>query len=102
MLRRMEGRTENFTPRGQKLTPGGQLRPWGQSLPLGVKLRIEPLFSSNTIIKNPHSLKTYLNKLLCTDLKSDEHKNVNEIVCIEFGNYFSKFCFKCRKVTYSS
>jgi hypothetical protein len=40
---RMEGRTENFIPRG-KFTPkgqfsslGGQLRPWGQSLPLGAK-----------------------------------------------------------------
>jgi hypothetical protein len=29
----MEGRTENFTP-------GGQIRSWGQSLPLGVKLRM--------------------------------------------------------------
>jgi hypothetical protein len=33
MFRRMEGRTENFTPRGQnspqgtKFTPGGQIRP---------------------------------------------------------------------------
>jgi hypothetical protein len=33
LFRRMEGRTENFTPRGQ-------LHPWGQSLPLGAKLRI--------------------------------------------------------------
>jgi hypothetical protein len=32
LLRGMEGWTENFTPRGQ-------LRRWGQSLPLGAKLR---------------------------------------------------------------
>jgi hypothetical protein len=41
----MEGRTENFTPRGiftsrgQNSPQGGQLRPWCQSLPLGAKLR---------------------------------------------------------------
>jgi hypothetical protein len=39
LFRRMEGQTENFTPRGQ-FTPGGQLRPRGQSLPLGAKLRM--------------------------------------------------------------
>jgi hypothetical protein len=46
LFRRMEGRTENSTPRGKlyrqgtKFTTGGQLRPQGQSLPLGVKLRM--------------------------------------------------------------
>jgi hypothetical protein len=35
LFRRMEGRTENFTPReylhpsGTKFTPGRELRPWG-------------------------------------------------------------------------
>jgi hypothetical protein len=39
----MEGRTENFTPgdnfthQGKKFTPGDN---WGQSLPLGEKLRM--------------------------------------------------------------
>jgi hypothetical protein len=28
VFRRMEGWTENFTPKGTKFTPGGQLRPW--------------------------------------------------------------------------
>jgi hypothetical protein len=42
----MEGRTDNFTPRGYlhpygpKFTPGEQLRPWGSSSPLGAKLRM--------------------------------------------------------------
>jgi hypothetical protein len=32
---------DNFTPiQGTKFTPGGQLRPWAQSLPLGAKLRM--------------------------------------------------------------
>jgi hypothetical protein len=39
LFRRMEGRTE-FPPEGTKFTPGGQLRPWGQSFPLGAKLRM--------------------------------------------------------------
>jgi hypothetical protein len=43
LFRRMEGQTENFTPRGKlipqgtKFTPVGQLRPWVRSLPLGAK-----------------------------------------------------------------
>jgi hypothetical protein len=42
----MEGQTENFTPTEElplqvdKITPGGQLRPWGQNLFLGAKLRM--------------------------------------------------------------
>jgi hypothetical protein len=46
LFRRMEGRTENFTP-GDNLTPRGQnsslvdnFAPGGQSLPLGAKLRM--------------------------------------------------------------
>jgi hypothetical protein len=49
LFRRMEGRTENFTPRGQnspwgtkfplgdKIPPGGQLRPWGSKLRVGLR-----------------------------------------------------------------
>jgi hypothetical protein len=40
LFRRMEGQTE-FHPQGTKFTPGGQIRPWGQSLPLGAKLRAD-------------------------------------------------------------
>jgi hypothetical protein len=39
-LEELRGRTEKFTPRGQNFIPGGQLRPWGQSLLLGSKLRM--------------------------------------------------------------
>jgi hypothetical protein len=46
LFRVMEGRTYNFIPRellhpqGTKFNLGGQLRPWGQSLPPGAKLRM--------------------------------------------------------------
>jgi hypothetical protein len=38
LFRRMEGQRDNFTPRGQNLPLGGQLRPWGQSLLLWEKI----------------------------------------------------------------
>jgi hypothetical protein len=34
---RISSPTENFTPPGDKIHPGGQLRPWGQSLHQGAK-----------------------------------------------------------------
>jgi hypothetical protein len=40
LFRRMEGRTENFIPRGQNLLLGDNFGPGGQSLPLGAKLRM--------------------------------------------------------------
>jgi hypothetical protein len=47
LFRRMEGQTESH-PQRTKFTPGGQIRPWGQSLAPGVKLRM-----GNNIIVTP-------------------------------------------------
>jgi hypothetical protein len=35
---------QRISPPGDKFTPGGQLRPWVKSLPLGAKLRIGHCF----------------------------------------------------------
>jgi hypothetical protein len=40
LFRRMEGRTENFTPREQNSPLGDNFAPGGQSLPLGAELRM--------------------------------------------------------------
>jgi hypothetical protein len=46
LFRRMEERTENFTPRGQNSPLGDKIHPWGTTSPLGAK------FSPRVEVKN--------------------------------------------------
>jgi hypothetical protein len=50
LFRRIEGRTENFTP-GDNFTPRGQIRPWGSKFALGEKLSMGLCLVNNMSLK---------------------------------------------------
>jgi hypothetical protein len=76
----MEGRTENFTPRGQNSPLGDNFAPGGQSLPLGLKLRMGLSLISN---EKPKVLakKTEKSEIiaLCKEMPVIP---VNKVVCL--------------------
>jgi hypothetical protein len=94
VFRRMEGWTENFTPRGQ-------LHPWGQSLPLGAKLRMG-LWTTNQSFGSWWSQMSELNFCQpCAELTFAERKKIISAVLIHAWKSMSAMLSIYSKIFFS-